>query len=103
MSILCNVRKAPEPELFLLQQNILKQIILIILINTQISFRDLEGRVVINFHEKCRWCTFFPGMISKGLTERMTAYFMRNFTLICGKLQNAVGLNSGNGFIPIGM
>ena len=53
-----------------------KYLIPFILLNTEVSFGDLVGRVIENVHKQRRRRTVFPGMVTKGFSQRMAAYMV---------------------------
>ena len=66
-----------------------------ILLNTQIMLRDFIGRVIVDIHQQSRWCAVLPGVISKCLSQRVTADMFILNCLLGSSPYNPVCLNSG--------
>ena len=49
-----------------------KYLILVVLLYSQIPFSNPERRVVVDLHENNRVCPRGPGVVAKGLAQRMT-------------------------------
>lgn len=46
-----------------------KNSIPLVLRDSQISFRDIIGRVIENIHKQCRLHALFPGVIAEGFAQ----------------------------------
>ena len=46
-----------------------KNLILLVLIDPQIFFGDLEGRVIIDLHDHNEWNTLLPCVVAEGLAQ----------------------------------
>lgn len=80
-----------------LQPNIGKYGIFVILIDTEVAPGDLEGGVVEDAHQHSGRDSLFPGIVPKGLAQRVTAdIFVQPHCLRC-MADYPVSLVSGQG------
>lgn len=85
-----------------LQLKIHINLITFILLNTQIMLRDFIGRVIVDVHQQSRWCAVLPGVISKCLSQRVTADMFILNCLLGSSPYNSVCLNSVQWLPPAG-
>lgn len=69
-----------------------KYIVLVVLLNTQISFRNLVGRMVKDVHKKSWRRPVFPGMITKGFPQGVAADMLWKICFRSRFFDNAEGL-----------
>ena len=67
-------------------------LIFVILFNTQISFGDFKGRMVIDKHDHYRVSPLFPCTVAKGLAQGMAADLFLYLHRFCGTAYHAVYL-----------
>lgn len=51
--------------------------------------------MIVDFHEQCRRCPHFPGVVAKSFSQRMTPYDIVDSDLFRSLTDNSVGLISG--------
>ena len=68
-----------------------------LLFDSQISFCNLIGGVVVQIHQHGGRRPLLPCVIAKGFAQRMTADVFGQAAFLCGLFNNPVGLIAGEG------
>ena len=72
--------------------NLPKDLVLVVLVDAQIPFGDLERGVIVNVHQDSRMNAPFPGVIAECLSQGMAADVIREAASGGGAADDAVGL-----------
>ena len=86
---------------FCSEYDLLKYLIPIILLNTQISLGHFIRRMIIDADQHCRLYALPPGMVSEGFTKGMTADHAGDIVISCRLFDDAKSLYPADRFVFI--